>query len=72
MAAPIWQKVHRDLGHGPIIEGPIGGANLLYVERYIFQSSRAGMAAMATRNFKPKRFIVVAGVEMNNFGLSGW
>jgi AraC family transcriptional regulator len=38
MGAPIWQKVRNELGHRPLVEGHIGGATPLYVERYLYQS----------------------------------
>jgi AraC family transcriptional regulator len=38
MATPIWRKVRKELGHGPIVEGQIDGVNRLFIERYIYQT----------------------------------
>lgn len=31
-----WQKVRRELGHSPLVEGLVGGPTPLYVEHYLF------------------------------------
>jgi AraC family transcriptional regulator len=31
-----WQKVRRELGHSPLVEGMVGGPSPLYVEHYLF------------------------------------
>ncbi|MNF67014.1 HTH-type transcriptional regulator CdhR [compost metagenome] len=38
MPVPSWLKVRQELGHGPIVEGRIGGSAPLYVERYLYQT----------------------------------
>lgn len=34
---PVWEQVRRQLGHKPVVAGPIGGPLPLFVERYLFQ-----------------------------------
>ncbi len=38
MAAPVWLKVRRELGHQPIVAGRIGGSTPVFVERYLYQA----------------------------------
>ena len=38
MPASVWQKVRKELGHRPIVEGQVNGAAPLYVERYLYRT----------------------------------
>jgi AraC family transcriptional regulator len=46
MAAPIWLKVRRELGHQPIIAGRIGGPTPIFIERYLYQAIDRTVAGM--------------------------
>lgn len=51
MSAPIWEKVRKDLGHRPIVEGHIGGSTPIYVERYLFQSIERTVSGLGCTGF---------------------
>jgi AraC family transcriptional regulator len=38
MAASVWLKVRRDLGHQPIVAGRISGSAPIFIERYLYQA----------------------------------
>ncbi|MBP7079876.1 MAG: helix-turn-helix transcriptional regulator [Rhodocyclaceae bacterium] len=38
MTEKVWTVVRRSLGHGPIVDGDIGGSAPLHVERYLYQT----------------------------------
>ena len=46
MAAPIWMKVRKDLGHQPIVAGRIGGSAPLFAERYLYQDIERTVSGM--------------------------
>ena len=46
MAAPIWMKVRKDLGHQPIVVGRIGGSAPLFAERYLYQDIERTVSGM--------------------------
>jgi AraC family transcriptional regulator len=45
MAAPVWFKVRRQLGHEPIVAGRIAGFSPLFCERYIYQDIERTVSA---------------------------
>lgn len=47
MAQAAWEKVRRELGCQPIVEGAIGGHNPLYVERYLYQTLDRSVSGLA-------------------------
>lgn len=47
MAAPVWLKVRKELGHKPIVEGRIDGATPLYVERYLYHSIERSVSGLS-------------------------
>jgi AraC family transcriptional regulator len=46
VAAPIWMKVRKDLGHQPIVAGRIGGSAPLFAERYLYQDIERTVSGM--------------------------
>lgn len=54
MDAPAWMQVQQQLGHTPIVEGTVGGAAPMLVQRYLYQSvertvSGMGIIALVTQ-----------------------
>jgi AraC family transcriptional regulator len=46
MAASVWLKVRRDLGHQPIVAGRIGGSTPVFIERYLYQAIDRTVSAL--------------------------
>lgn len=46
MAGPVWFKVRRQLGHEPIVAGPVTGVTPLFVERYVFQHAERSVPGL--------------------------
>jgi AraC family transcriptional regulator len=47
MAVPVWNKVRKELGHLPIIQGRIGGSVPLFLERYLHQATERAVSALS-------------------------
>ncbi|MCJ7452627.1 MAG: AraC family transcriptional regulator [Steroidobacteraceae bacterium] len=46
MAASVWLKVRRDLGHQPIVAGRISGSTPIFIERYVYQAIDRTVSAL--------------------------
>ncbi len=46
MEPPVWMRVQKQLGHSPIVEGVVGGAAPLLVQRYLYQSIERTVTGM--------------------------